>query len=82
MIRPHGAAWEADLALVREESAASQTASRRMFVDTTTHHEMQGHAIFGLALGFDVWIASNGRSRSYGGGQLGDRCLASFRDRR
>jgi len=32
----------------------------------------------GLALGFDVWIASNDRSRAYGGGRLADGCLAAL----
>jgi len=29
-------------------------------------------------LGFDVWIASNDRGRTYGGGRLGDGCLADL----
>ena len=29
----------------------------------------------GRALGFDVWVASNDRSREYAGGRLGDGCL-------
>ncbi len=32
----------------------------------------------GLALGFNVWIASNDRSRAYGDGQLGDGCLTTL----
>ena len=73
------AAWEADLALVREESAASERLHAEQKASDTTHHEMQGWLRdLGLALGFDVWIASNDRSRSYGGGQLGDGCLASL----
>ena len=32
----------------------------------------------GRALGFDVWIAANDRSRAYGGGQLGDGCLPAL----
>jgi type II restriction enzyme len=34
----------------------------------------------GKALGFEVWIASNDRSRAYGGGQLGDGCLTALVD--
>ena len=32
----------------------------------------------GLSLGFDVWIASNDRSRAYAGGQLGDGCVTEL----
>jgi type II restriction enzyme len=32
----------------------------------------------GHALGFRVWIAANDRSRTYGGGTLGDGCLAEL----
>lgn len=73
------AAWEADLALVRQESAASQRLRTEQQASDTTHHEMQGWLRdLGLALGFDVWIASNDRSRAYGSGQLGDGCLPSL----
>ena len=73
------AAWEADLALVRQESAASERQRAEQQASDTTHHEMQGWLRdLGLALGFDVWIASNDRSRAYGGGQLGDGCLATL----
>ena len=73
------AAWEADLALVRQESAASQRLRTEQQASDTTHHEMQGWLRdLGLALGFDVWIASNDRSRAYAGGQLGDGCLATL----
>ena len=73
------AAWAADLARVREESAASQKLRAAQQESDTTHHEMQGWLRdLGLALGFDVWIASNDRSRAYAGGQLGDGCLTAL----
>ncbi len=73
------AAWEADLAVVRQESAASERLRNEQQACDTTHHEMQGwQRDLGLALGFDVWIASNDRSRAYGGGQLGNGCLATL----
>ncbi len=74
-------AWAADLARVREESAASEKARTLQQTTETTHHEMQGWLRdLGKALGFEVWIASNDRSRAYGGGQLGDGCLTALVD--
>ena len=73
------AAWAADLERVREESAASERLRALQQETDTTHHEMQGWLRdLGLALGFDVWIASNDRSRAYAGGQLGDGCLTAL----
>lgn len=73
------AAWAADLARVREESAAAEKARVLQQANETTHHEMQGWLRdLGLALDFDVWIASNDRSRAYGGGQLGAGCLTAL----
>jgi type II restriction enzyme len=73
------AAWTADLVRVREESAASEKLRAMQQETDTTHHEMQGWLRdLGLALGFDVWIASNDRSRAYAGGQLGDGCLTTL----
>jgi len=41
-----------------------------------THTEIQGWLRdLGLALGFDVWIASNDGNRPYGSGRLSDGCL-------
>jgi len=70
------AAWEADLQRVREESAATQKAWQQAQEGDATHTGMQGALRdVGHALQFDVWIASNDRSRSYGAGALGDGCL-------
>lgn len=69
-------AWQVDLARVRAESAASERLRAEQNASDTTHHEMQGWLRdLGLALGFDVWIASNDRNRPYAGGQLGDGCV-------
>ncbi|MDD1478605.1 hypothetical protein [Arthrobacter sp. H16F315] len=47
--------------------------------DDVTHTEVQGWLRdLGLSLGFDVWIASNDRSRPYGGGCLADGCLTEL----
>ena len=71
-------AWERDLAVVREKVAVHATGR-----DTETdrsHTEVQGLLRdIGLGLGYDVWIASNDRNRSYGGGRLSDGCAGDLR---
>ena len=72
-------AWEEDLAKVRAETAAltKQWAAERE--SDTTHTQIQGWLRdLGKALGFDVWIASNDRSRPLGDGKLGDGCLTEL----
>ena len=70
------AAWEADLARVREESAASSKLRSQQQASDTTHHEMQGWLRdLGQSLGFDVWIASNDRTRE----RFGQQGVALFR---
>jgi type II restriction enzyme len=72
------ATWQAELALARANGKVdtAQTAAERQ---DTTHTEVQGWLRdLGLALGFDVWIASNDRSRACGAGRLGDGCLTSL----
>ena len=72
-------AWEADLAKVREESAAAQKQWAAERESDTTHTQIQGWLRdLGKALGFDVWMASNDRGRPYGDGRLGDGCLADL----
>jgi type II restriction enzyme len=69
--------WRADLIKLRE------TANKDICIDPEaneasqqTHAHVQGQLRdLGLALGFDVWIASNDRSHAYKDGALGDRCL-------
>lgn len=72
-------AWQADLERVREESAAANRQWALERESDTTHTEIQGWLRdLGFALDFDVWIASNDRSRSYGDGRLGDGCLVAL----
>ncbi len=71
--------WEADVALIREQAARSTKALKGDLENDRTHTEVQGWLRdLGRSLGFDVWIASNDKSRSYGNGRLGDVCLATL----
>jgi len=73
------ARWEDELARVREETAAQARARERGRESDHTHTEVQGWLRdLGLALGFEVWVASNDRSRDYGSGRLGDGCRAEL----
>ncbi|MBA3848756.1 MAG: type II restriction endonuclease [Opitutus sp.] len=73
------AAWEADLAKVREESASALKAHRRSAEEEQSHTEIQGMLRdLGRALGFHVWVAANDAGRAWGGGRLGDGCLESL----
>ncbi len=70
------AAWEADLAKVREENAKAAKAAAVEREGDRTHTEIQGWLRdLGKALGYDVWIASNDRGRPYNSGKLGEGCL-------
>ena len=70
------AAWEADLASVREAGAKADKTLAAAREGDRTHTEVQGWLRdLGRALGFDVWIASNDAGRPYAGGKLGDGCL-------
>lgn len=70
------AEWEADLARVREESAAALKARAASAENDNTHTQVQGWLRdLGLALGYQVWVASNDKSRAYNGGKLADGCL-------
>lgn len=73
------ARWEEELARVREESASQAKVIARARESDHTHTEVQGWLRdLGLALGFDVWVASNDRSRVYGTGRLADGCRAEL----
>jgi type II restriction enzyme len=73
------AAWAADLARLREESASAKPSKGRGGADDLDHTTVQGWLRdLGRALGFDVWVASNDKGRSYGGGWLGDGCLTEL----
>ena len=73
------AAWEADLARIREDSAKAAKALSAAQAGDRTHTTIQGWLRdLGLALGYDVWVASNDRQRDYGTGRLCDGCLADL----
>ncbi len=69
------AAWEADIADLRKQTALSKVDLATVAVDET-HTEVQGWLRdLGKTLGYRVWIAANDGSRQYGGGRLGDGCI-------
>jgi type II restriction enzyme len=71
--------WEADLAQVRDEDAKARRAREGAAREERTHTEIQAWLRdLGHALGFDVWIAANDRSRPVGRGALADGCLAAL----
>ncbi len=72
------AAWHAELAAARQDAKAEKARAAAEEQDVT-HTQVQGWLRdLGLALGFDVWIASNDRSRPYAGGRLADGCLSAL----
>ncbi len=72
-------AWASDLAKVRETARASHDAFSAARETDRTHTEIQGWLRdVGIGLGYDVWIASNDRGRSYSGGCLADGCVADL----
>lgn len=75
------AAWEADLARIREESGKERKAREAEREGDRTHIEVQGWLRdLGRSLGFSVWVASNDRNRPHEGGRLGDGCLGDLPD--
>lgn len=73
------AKWEADLANVRELSAKERKAAEAAKEGDRTHTEVQGWLRdLGIALGFEVWVAANDRSRPYRNGKLADQCLTQL----
>ena len=69
------AAWEADLAVVRE-SAKQTRASAAEREGERSHTAVQGWLRdLGLALGFQVHIAANDHSRPWADGKLADGCV-------
>jgi type II restriction enzyme len=72
------AEWEKDLAAVRAEAEAGK-AVRNARENDTTHTQVQGWLRdLGKALGFDVWIAANDRSRAFASGRLSDGCMTDL----
>jgi type II restriction enzyme len=72
-------AWQDDLVRVRAVVDKERRALDTARDDDRTHTEVQGWLRdLGLALGFDVWIAANDRSRAFETGMLGDGCLTEL----
>ena len=75
------AAWAADLARIRDAAAKQDGAQQAARENDRTHTEVQGWLRdLGRALGYDVWVATNDRSRPFGGGRLCDGCLDMLPD--
>ena len=67
--------WEADLAAVKEQTLKERKLADAVRDSDRTHTEVQRWLRdLGRALGFDVYIAANDRSRPVDGGRLGDGC--------
>jgi type II restriction enzyme len=68
--------WGQRLKAAREEARTLSKAAQREGENERTHTEIQAWLRdLGLALGYDVWIASNDRSRAFNGSPLGAGCL-------
>ena len=73
------AAWEADLARVREETQRTERVASARGEADRSHTEIQGWLRdLGRALGFEVYVAANDRTREWAGGVLGDGCLSDL----
>lgn len=74
-------AWQADLARLRESATLQNSRQVEDGDIEQTHTEIQGKLRdLGLALGFDVWIASNDQSRTFRNGTLGQGCVTRLPD--
>ncbi|VVE47017.1 hypothetical protein PAP18089_04575 [Pandoraea apista] len=74
-----GEAWLKDLDAVREQSSALARQLEDIRQQDVTRTEVQGWLRdLGRALGYQVWIATNDRSRPYDGGKLADGCLVEL----
>jgi len=71
--------WFHDLELVREQARAQSAARTANTKDEASHTQVQAWLRdLGLALGFDVWIASNDRGREFEQQPLGTGCRTSL----
>jgi len=76
------ARWRKSFEAVREASAKEQAKLDAARTEDRTHSEIQAWLRdLGRALGFDVWIAANDRSRPDGAGRLDDGCVEVLPDR-
>lgn len=75
------ASWGDRLETAREEARTLSKATQRDDDNERTHTEVQAWLRdLGLALGYDVWIAANDRSRVFTGSALGTGCLERLPD--
>ena len=75
------ASWGQRLEAAREEARTLSKAAQREGENERTHTEIQAWLRdLGLALGYDVWIAANDRSRAFNGSALGAGCLERLPD--
>ena len=75
------ASWGERLEAAREEARTLSKAAQRDDDDERTHTDVQAWLRdLGLALGYDVWIAANDRSRTFMGSALGTGCLERLPD--
>ena len=71
--------WAARLEQARAEAQTLNKALQKQGESDRTHSEIQaGLRDIGLALGYDIWIASNDRGRLHDGVRLGEGCLESL----
>ncbi len=71
--------WAARLEQARAETQTLNKALQKQGESDRTHSEIQAWLRdIGLALGYDIWIASNDRGRLHDGVRLGEGCLESL----
>ncbi len=71
--------WTARLEQARAEAETLNKAMQKQGESDRTHSEIQAWLRdIGLALGYDIWIASNDRGRLHDGVRLGEGCLESL----
>lgn len=73
------AEWEADLLRVREASVKAQNQLEKACEGERSHTEIQAWLRdLGKALGYEIWIAANDRSRVWKDVKLADGCVAEL----
>ena len=71
--------WETDLANVKAELASLKSKEKRTKDSSGDHTSIQEVLRdLGRGLGYEVWVASNDRSRGCSSGRLGDGCIESL----
>lgn len=71
--------WAARIEQARAEAQTLNKALQKQGESDRTHSEIQAWLRdIGLALGYDIWIASNDRGRLHDGVRLGEGCLESL----